>query len=80
MAISRRRSKTHYRCAAAGTSTISMPIASSTRSSADGKPAITDQGSQFISFAFTNTLKDADIHISMDGRGRWMDNVFCGDR
>ena len=43
-----------------------------------GKPAIfnTDQGSQFTSFAFTNTLKDADIRISMDGRGRWMDNVF----
>ena len=36
----------------------------------------TDQGSQFTSFAFTNTLKDAGIHISMDGRGRWMDNVF----
>ena len=43
-----------------------------------GKPEIfnTDQGSQFTSFAFTNTLKDADIRISMDGRGRWMDNVF----
>ena len=35
-----------------------------------------DQGSQFTSFAFTNTLKDAGIQISMDGRGRWMDNVF----
>ena len=44
----------------------------------DRKPEIfnTDQGSQFTSFAFTNTLKDADIRISMDGRGRWMDNVF----
>ena len=43
-----------------------------------GKPEIfnTDQGSQFTSFAFTNTLKDAEIRISMDGRGRWMDNVF----
>ena len=41
-----------------------------------GKPEIfnTDQGSQFTCFA--NTLKDADIRISMDGRGRWMDNVF----
>ncbi len=28
------------------------------------------------SFAFTNTLRDAEIRISMDGRGRWMDNVF----
>jgi putative transposase len=43
-----------------------------------GRPEIfnTDQGSQFTCFAFTNTLKDADIRISMDGRGRWMDNVF----
>jgi putative transposase len=43
-----------------------------------GRPAFfnTDQGSQFTSFAFTNTLRDAGIRISMDGRGRWMDNVF----
>ena len=43
-----------------------------------GRPDIfnTDQGSQFTSFAFTTTLKDAGIRISMDGRGRWMDNVF----
>ena len=43
-----------------------------------GKPRIfnTDQGSQFTSFDFTNVLKDADIKISMDGKGRWMDNVF----
>ena len=43
-----------------------------------GRPDIfnTDQGSQFTSFAFTNTLKDAGIRITMDGRGRWMDNVF----
>ncbi len=36
----------------------------------------TDQGSQFSSFAFTAVLKDAEIRISMDGRGRWMDNIF----
>lgn len=43
-----------------------------------GKPDIfnTDQGSQFTSDEFTNVLKDADINISMDGKGRWMDNVF----
>jgi putative transposase len=43
-----------------------------------GTPDIfnTDQGSRFTSFAFTAVLKDADIRISMDGRGRWMDNVF----
>ena len=36
----------------------------------------TDQGAQFTSFAFTTTLRDAEVRISMDGRGRWMDNVF----
>src|SRR5215472_14615537 len=43
-----------------------------------GKPEIfnTDQGSQFTSAAFTGTLMAAGIKISMDGRGRWMDNVF----
>ena len=43
-----------------------------------GKPEIfnTDQGSQFTSYEFTKVLKDAGVRISMDGRGRWMDNVF----
>jgi putative transposase len=43
-----------------------------------GKPEIfnTDQGSQFTSFEFTGVLKDAEITISMDGRGRYMDNIF----
>jgi len=43
-----------------------------------GKPEIfnTDQGSQFTSAAFTSMLESAGIRISMDGRGRWMDNVF----
>lgn len=43
-----------------------------------GRPEIfnTDQGSQFTSLAFTAVLKENDIQISMDGRGRWMDNVF----
>ena len=36
----------------------------------------TDQGSQFTSIAFTETLKGADVKISMDGRGRWVDNVM----
>ncbi len=36
----------------------------------------TDRGSRFTCFAFTATLKAAGIRISMDGRGRWMDNVF----
>jgi len=43
-----------------------------------GKPEIfnTDQGSQFTSVAFTGALAQAGVAISMDGRGRWMDNVF----
>jgi len=43
-----------------------------------GTPEIfnTDQGSQFTSFAFTGRLREAGIRISMDGRGRCMDNIF----
>lgn len=43
-----------------------------------GRPEIfnTDQGSQFTSADFTDVLRDAEVRISMDGRGRWMDNVF----
>jgi len=43
-----------------------------------GKPEIfnTDQGSQFTSIDFTGVLKEAGVKISMDGRGRWLDNVF----
>ena len=43
-----------------------------------GKPEIfnTDQGSQFTSPRFTGVLRAAGVRISMDGRGRWMDNVF----
>ena len=36
----------------------------------------TDQGSQFTSEAFTRRLKENGINISMDGKGRWRDNVF----
>ena len=43
-----------------------------------GVPEIfnTDQGSQFTSYDFTRSLKEAGIRISMDGKGRWMDNVM----
>src|ERR1700737_1600361 len=43
-----------------------------------GRPEIfnTDQGSQFTSPRFTSVLQQAGVRISMDGRGRWMDNVF----
>lgn len=42
------------------------------------KPEIfnTDQGSQFTSIDFTDVLKKAAIQISMDGRGRWRDNII----
>tara|TARA_Y100001968_G_scaffold242897_1_gene226635 strand:+ start:355 stop:1191 length:837 start_codon:yes stop_codon:yes gene_type:complete len=41
-----------------------------------GKPEImnSDQGSQFTGFEWTLALKDAGVRISMDGRGRWIDN------
>ena len=43
-----------------------------------GKPDIfnTDQGSQFTSTDFTKVLLDADVQISMDGKGRVFDNIF----
>jgi putative transposase len=43
-----------------------------------GAPEIfnTDQGSQFTSEGFTSVLAGHGVQISMDGRGRWLDNVF----
>ena len=43
-----------------------------------GVPEIsnTDQGSQFTSDDYIDMLKECGINISMDGRGRWIDNVF----
>jgi len=43
-----------------------------------GAPGIfnSDQGSQFTSDAFTAVLKKSGVKISMDGKGRWVDNVF----
>lgn len=43
-----------------------------------GPPEIfnTDQGSQFTSDSFTSVLKAHGVKISMDGKGRWVDNVF----
>jgi len=42
------------------------------------KPEIfnTDQGSQFTSNVFTKTLLDHNVKISMDGKGRYLDNIF----
>ena len=43
-----------------------------------GKPEImnTDQGSQFTGSAWITTLTEANVKISMDGRGRYLDNIF----
>jgi putative transposase len=43
-----------------------------------GRPEIfnTDQGSQFTSPRFTGVLQRAGVRVSMERRGRWMDNVF----
>ena len=43
-----------------------------------GKPGIftTDQDSQFTGLDFTGVLKDAGVVISMDGRGRYLENIF----
>lgn len=43
-----------------------------------GTPEIfnTDQGSQFTSDDFIGVLESKGVNISMDGKGRWMDNVF----
>jgi putative transposase len=43
-----------------------------------GKPEIfnSDQGVQFTALSFTSLLQQADIQISMDGRGRALDNIF----
>ena len=43
-----------------------------------GVPGIfnTDQGSQFTTYEFTKTLKDAGSRIAMHGQGRWMDTIF----
>ena len=44
----------------------------------DGTPEIfnTDQGAQYTSETFTAVLKGKGVKISMDGKGRWVDNVF----
>lgn len=43
-----------------------------------GAPDIfnSNQGSQFTSTEFTQKLLDQNIRVSMDGKGRWVDNVF----
>ena len=53
-------------------------VAALDRALHQARPTIfnTDQGSQFTSQEFTGRLRHADVQISMDGRGRALDNVF----
>lgn len=53
-------------------------LAALERALAQGQPEIfnTDQGAQFTSLAFTGRLEQAGVQISMDGRGRALDNIF----
>jgi putative transposase len=53
-------------------------VAALERALARTQPGIfnTDQGSQFTSAAFTGRLLEAQVRISMDGRGRALDNIF----
>jgi putative transposase len=53
-------------------------LAALERALAQAQPGIfnTDQGSQFTSLEFTGRLRQAEVRISMDGRGRALDNIF----
>ncbi len=57
---------------------IGFCVAALTRALQKARPHIfnTDQGSQFTSEEFTGILAQADVRISMDGRGRALDNAF----
>src|ERR671928_1448497 len=59
-------------------STRTFCVAALERALAQAQPGIfnTDQGSQFTSQEFTSRLLAAEVRISMDGRGRALDNVF----
>lgn len=60
------------------TADASFCVSTLQRALGNGTPEIfnSDQGSQFTSRAFTGVLLDADVRISMDGRGRVYDNIF----
>jgi putative transposase len=60
--------------------TLEMPfvLAAVDQALAQAKPLIwnSDQGSHFTSPQYTRRLLDADVQISMDGKGRAIDNIF----
>jgi len=64
--------------AVSNTMDIHFCIDALTQSLSNGTPEIfnTDQGSQFTSTQFTSLLLAAGVRISMDGRGRALDNIF----
>ena len=55
-----------------------MEVGFCTEALARGRPEVfnTDQGSQFSSREFTQVLQDRRVKISMDGKGRYADNIF----
>jgi putative transposase len=57
---------------------VSFCLTALNRALQQGQPDIfnTDQGAQFTAHAFTDRLQAAQIRISMDGRGRFFDNIF----
>ncbi len=55
---------------------VTQPLEEALRNYPNPKIFNTDQGAQYTSQEFTGILKNADIRISMDGKGRWMDNVM----
>ena len=59
---------------------VDFCVASLEEALSKGRPQIfnTDQGSQFTSEAFTSMLLAQGVKVSMDGRGRCMDNVLRG--
>ncbi len=66
--------------ALSNTMDVALVVEAFTQAAGDGRvlPEImnTDQGSQFTAVEWVGELKGRSIAISMDGKGRWMDNVF----
>ena len=55
---------------------VLMPLKSALRRHKTSGIFNTDQGAQYTGKAFTGALKDQGVQISMDGKGRCMDNIF----
>ena len=72
----------HSRCVLSWDLSITLDtefcLAALERALLPARPRIfnTDQGSQFTSESFTSRLKEAEVRISMDGKGRFRDNIF----